>query len=108
MWSWRKRFPPCVLRNISKSEFAAPTVRKPCGFWTELERGILRWKATNFREIGIAQKEQENRPKKQLLGSASSRSAEKNEKAAELNAQNRGVWFFAVRFPPPKGQNHSN
>src|ERR1700682_3333828 len=108
MWRWQKRFPLCVLRNISRSEFVAPTVRKPCGFWTELEWAILRWKATNFHEIGMAREEQENGQKKQLLGLASSRNAEKNEEAAEVNAQNCGIWFFALWGFPPKGQNHSN
>src|ERR1700686_2531626 len=110
MWRWRKRFPPCVPRNISRSEFVAPTVLKPCGFWTGPGRGILQWKATNFHEIGTAREEQENGEKKQFLELASSRNAEKNEEAAEPNAQKCrvGSWRREFSLRPPKDQNRSN
>ncbi len=82
-------------RNILRSAFAAPTAQKPYGFSGEQERGGLQWKATKFREIGIAQERHENRPKRRLLDLARSRNAEKKKEPAKFNIQNCGVRFQA-------------
>src|SRR5882762_1804749 len=104
MWRWRKRFPLCEPKNISRNAFAAPTVRRPCGFSKEPERGILRWRATNFPEIGKAQEGRQSQAKRQLLKLASSRGAHKNREAAEFIDQNRGVWLLNSSFNPDEIQ----
>src|ERR1700682_4880558 len=86
MWRWRKRSPPCGPKNISRNAFAALTGRKPCGFWTKLEREILQGGATNFPRIGKSQEKPANRSERQFPDRASLRNRWKELDAAKLRS----------------------
>jgi len=57
-------------------------VQKRFGSWTALERGILRWKAMNFPQIGKEEAKSKGRAARRLLKLARPRNLEKKKAPA--------------------------